>query len=82
MASKYFNNDTAGNVYNQHFISFKEDAEKGETIELAKKYQVKGYPTIVFINPLKESIVYKTVGCPSALSGFLRNAEVALMEKK
>jgi thioredoxin-related protein len=35
---------------NANQINWKIDAEKGEGIELAKKYNVKGYPTIIFAN--------------------------------
>ncbi len=35
---------------NEHQINWKIDAEKGEGIELAKKYNVKGYPTIIFVD--------------------------------
>lgn len=32
------------------------DAEKGEGVDLAKKYNVRGYPTTVFVNPEGEEI--------------------------
>lgn len=35
---------------NEHQINWKIDAEKGEGPDLAKKYGVKGFPTIVFAN--------------------------------
>ncbi len=44
------------NFANKHIISMKVDAEKGAGIELAKKYNVTGYPTIVFINNNGEEI--------------------------
>ena len=34
----------------KHFISMKIDAEKGEGIDLAKQYGVRGFPTIIFAN--------------------------------
>ncbi len=45
----YTNGDVSG-FANQNQINWKIDAEKGEGIDLAKKYGVKGYPTIVFAN--------------------------------
>lgn len=36
-----------GKYVDENFIPVKIDAEKGEGVALAKKYQVKGYPTIV-----------------------------------
>ena len=35
---------------NTNQINWKIDAEKGEGIDLAKKYNVKGYPTIIFVD--------------------------------
>ena len=35
---------------NEAFVSTKFDAEKGEGIELAKKYAVKGYPTMLILD--------------------------------
>ncbi len=43
----YTNSDVAAYA-NEHQINWKIDAEKGEGPDLAKKYGVKGYPTIVF----------------------------------
>jgi len=34
---------------NNNFINFKIDAEKGEGVGLKEKYQIPGYPTIVFL---------------------------------
>jgi thiol-disulfide isomerase/thioredoxin len=36
--------------YNQSFICYKADAEKGEGIGLKKQYEVNAYPTYLFIN--------------------------------
>ncbi len=47
--------------YNSTFINISVDAEKGKGIELARKYGVKGYPTLVFINP-DGSLTKKTAG--------------------
>ena len=38
------------NYANDHFISIKIDAEKGEGKDLTKKYNVTGYPTILFVD--------------------------------
>ncbi|NOU59335.1 thioredoxin family protein [Marinifilum caeruleilacunae] len=48
MAKKYFTLESVGKVYNKKFICLKIDAEKGEGPEIAKKYGVKVYPTLVF----------------------------------
>ena len=48
MAKKYFTLESVGKVYNAKYICLKVDAEKGEGPELAKKYGVKAYPTLVY----------------------------------
>lgn len=47
---KVYTNSDVANFANEHQINWKIDAEKGEGIDLAKQYGVKGYPTIVFAN--------------------------------
>ena len=50
MDKNTFNDKSVISYANNQFVSMKVDAEKGEGIELAKKYNVSGYPTIVFTN--------------------------------
>lgn len=45
-----FRSDKVGEVFNKEFINLKIDMEKGEGIELARKYQVRAYPTLMLIN--------------------------------
>lgn len=52
---------------NTNQINWKIDAEKGEGPELAKKYNIKGYPTIVFVDPDGKEI--------DRIVGFFRPAE-------
>lgn len=57
MAAQVFTRSEIGAKYNKGFVNVKIDAEKGEGITLAKKYEVKSYPTYLFINPFDESLV-------------------------
>jgi thiol-disulfide isomerase/thioredoxin len=50
MSKTIFTQDEVGAFFNQNFISLKVDAEKGEGPELAGKYNVKGFPTMIFFN--------------------------------
>ena len=50
MAKNIFTNDTVADFYNSRFINAKIDMEKGEGIELAKLYQVRCYPNLLYIN--------------------------------
>jgi len=45
----YTNGEVAG-FANKSQVNWKVDAEKGEGVDLAKKFKVSGYPTILFIN--------------------------------
>ena len=79
MSKTYFPTKEAGDLYNKNFLCLKVDAEK-EGVELAKKYKIAGYPTNIFVNPTTEEIVYKAVGAPQKIEGFLENATTALEE--
>jgi thiol-disulfide isomerase/thioredoxin len=64
MAKNTFEDVRVGEFSNANYIAYKIDAEKGEGPELADKYQVNAYPTIVFLdangNHIKNSVGYKT----------------------
>lgn len=61
MVKNIFPLKTVGDYYNSHFINAKIDMEKGEGIELAKKYNVKAFPTYLFIDGNGEE-VHRTLG--------------------
>ena len=50
IAKNVFPIPAVGEVYNTRFINYKVDAEVGEGPMLAKKYNVKGYPTFAYLN--------------------------------
>lgn len=49
MSKEIFPLAEVGQVYNASFVCYQIDAEKGEGIEIAKKYAVTSYPTYLFI---------------------------------
>ncbi|MFP3592901.1 thioredoxin family protein [Chryseobacterium sp. SIMBA_038] len=61
MAKNIFPLQTVGDYYNSHFINAKIDMEKGEGIDIAKKYGVKAFPTYLFIDGNGEE-VHRTLG--------------------
>ena len=61
MAKNVFPNEEVGNFYNENFINSKFDMEKGEGLEIAKKYDVKAFPTYLFIDGNGE-VVYRGTG--------------------
>lgn len=45
-----FKSEEVGKVFNKNFINIKIDMEKGEGPDIARKYQVRAYPTMMLIN--------------------------------
>ncbi len=50
LKSTTFSNIEVGEFYNQTFINVAMDGEKGEGPWLANKYNIKGYPSLLFID--------------------------------
>ncbi|KQT33078.1 thiol:disulfide interchange protein [Chryseobacterium sp. Leaf405] len=61
MVKNVFPLQSVGDYYNSHFVSAKIDMEKGEGIDLAKKYNVKAFPTYLFVDGNGE-VVHRTLG--------------------
>lgn len=51
MSKTVFTQAEVGDFFNENFISFKIDAEKGEGPTIREKYSVSGYPTLMFLTP-------------------------------
>ena len=75
MAANSFPDKAVGDFYNSTFINAKIDMEKGEGIDIAKKYQVRAYPTLLFIDGDGE-LVHRAVGAVDA-AGLLKLGKVA-----
>lgn len=65
MSSEVFTQEQVGTYFNRVFVNMKVDAEKGEGVELAKKYQVRAYPTFVVLRA-DGTEVYRTSGARPA----------------
>jgi thiol-disulfide isomerase/thioredoxin len=61
MAAKVFTDSTVAQFYNKNFINTKFDMEKGEGIEIKKKYDVRFFPTYLFISADGE-LIHRAVG--------------------
>lgn len=77
IAANMFTNDTIADFYNEKFICVKFDMEKGEGLSLAAQYQVKAYPTLLFITS-KGELVHKRVGAPQKVSDYIEMGKIAL----
>lgn len=65
-----------GKFFNNSFICYKVDAEKGEGIDIAKAYTVTGYPTYLFIDG-NGKLLYRSSGSMPA-DKFIAEGKVAL----
>ena len=81
MAQKVFPLPEVGAVYNAHFVCVKIDAEKGEGVELAKKYGVRSYPSYIFVDPATQQLIHRSGGNKPA-ADFIADADGALDPKK
>ena len=72
--------DEIGKVYNEGFICYHIDAEKGEGISFAKKYEVRAYPTYLFIKA-DGTLFFRAIGSTDAKT-FISISNTALTEFK
>lgn len=78
MEREVFTQKEVGETYNNNFICYQIDAEKGEGVELAKKYKVAVYPTYLYIKPNGE-LFYKSTGF-MPVTDFRKVSEMALAD--
>src|SRR3990172_7641161 len=50
MEKEVFPNNSVADFFNKNFINLRRDAEKGEGIKLATKYEIQVYPTLLFVS--------------------------------
>jgi thioredoxin-related protein len=71
-----YSDKKVGEFAEDHFISLKVDAEKGDGIALAKQYSVQGYPTVMFF-AADGKVLNRVVGYQDT-SAFTRSMEMAV----
>lgn len=79
MAKEEFPKKIAGDYFNPKFVSVKFDMEKGEGLDIAKKYDVKAYPTFLILDASGNEI-NRIVG-KSTADEFIEKAKVAVDPK-
>ncbi|SMC58408.1 thioredoxin family protein [Pedobacter nyackensis] len=79
MDKNVFVEPTVATFFNDKFINVKIDMEKGEGLELRKKYSVKSYPTFLFVNS-KGEVVHRT-GSRMTVEEFLEEGKRAVDPK-
>ena len=75
MARDIFPQKEVGDFFNAKFINLKLDMEKGDNVALAKKYEVRAYPTYLFLDA-EGNLVHKGLGSMPA-DQFIEVAKVA-----
>ena len=61
MAREVFTDSTIAKFYNDHFINTQINAEQGEGVIFSRKYRVRAYPSLFFINGNGE-VVHRATG--------------------
>lgn len=66
LVKNVFTQDSVAMFFNRNFVCVKMDMEK-EGKELAKKYQIQSFPTLLFIDPKTEEVNHRLVGAGDAV---------------
>lgn len=75
-----FGDSLVGSFFNQHFVSLKLDMEKGDGIATARKYQVRGYPSFLFLDATG-ALLHRGIGY-QPIEPFMALAQQALDPSK
>ena len=77
-----FHNEAAAKYFNANLISLKVNAEKGEGVDLAQKFKITAYPTVIYLKPNGQEIS-RHIGMTTAskLVGMARKS-VKLIEEE
>jgi Highly conserved protein containing a thioredoxin domain len=79
MSEEVLQTPEAATYFDKHFVCFKIDAEKGDGVEFAKKYDVHAYPTFLMFLP-DGTLQHKVVGADT-LKLFIPRVERGLKER-
>lgn len=77
MDKNIFPDEEVGNYHNTNFINLKYDMEKPYGIKVKEKYQVKGYPTYLYLDANGE-VVHRGIGSTVDVASFLELSKTAM----
>lgn len=80
MDKNVFTDPAVADFFNTHFINAKIDMEKGEGVELRKKYNVQSFPTFLFVND-KGEVIHRTAS-RMTVAEFLEEGKIAADPKR
>ncbi len=76
MAKQAFPDAKVGEKFNANFINYQIDAEKGEGIDVAKKYAVNAYPTSLYVSG-NGDLIHRAIGY-GGIKGMMDEADKAV----
>lgn len=76
MDKRVFTRSSVGNFYNENFINYQYDMEKGKGPKFSKKYRVTAYPTLIYFDSEGE-VVHRKRGAIGP-KGLIKLGEQAL----
>ncbi len=77
MSNTIFPTAEAGNYFNKNFVNAKVDAEKGEGIEIARRYNVRAYPTFLILDKNGKELG-RVVGGAETAQDFIARVETLM----
>ncbi len=80
MSANIFTKDEVADYYNENYICVKFNMEKGEGRDLAKQFNIRAYPTLVYTNA-NEEILLVSVGADQDPQSYIDNGKRAKDEK-
>lgn len=80
MAREIFPQKVVGDFFNKTFVCLKKDMEKGEGVELQKKYGVRAFPTLLFLDASGNE-VNRIVGAALDAAKFVEKVKGGLGEE-
>jgi len=78
MSQNIFPLAEVGKVYNANFICYQVDAEKGDGIEIAKKYGVRAFPTYLFLK--FDGVIFSRASGYKEAKDFIADSKSALAD--
>ncbi len=81
MSANIFTIPEVANYYNENYICLKIDMEKGEGIDIAKRYEIRAYPTLLYLDSKGERLLVK-VGASQEMQSYIDAGEQAKDPKR
>jgi len=81
MSANIFTDPAVAEYYNENYVCLKIDMEKGEGIDIAKKYSIRAYPTLLYLDDQGERLLV-TVGANRDPKSYIEAGEQAKDPKR